>query len=159
MAQKSLNGLKTLRIKPLLNDKILDWSKCNWLNWMVFYPAFNSILVISWQQLTLFLSFLGFTSTRLGFELSCPRTLPQKNPEDPVRLEPRTPGLQVKHFTTELCGTPSKFKEFVYSKKKAQTLKFFCNIVGKKGKCWLLEFCPFSTRFSYASFSGSIKPQ
>ena len=46
-------------------------------------------------------AFLGFTSTRLGFEVSCPRTLPRKNPEDQVRLEPRTPGLQVKHFTTE----------------------------------------------------------
>ena len=36
-----------------------------------------------------------------GAEVSCPRTLPRKNPEDPVRLEPRTPWLQVKHFTTE----------------------------------------------------------
>ena len=33
--------------------------------------------------------------------MSCPRTLPRKNPEDPVRLESRTPGLRVKHFTTE----------------------------------------------------------
>ena len=45
--------------------------------------------------------FPGFTSTRLGSEVSCPRTLPRKNPEDPVRLEPRTPGLRFKHFTTE----------------------------------------------------------
>ena len=50
-------------------------------------------------------AFLGFTSTRLGSEVSCPRTLPRKNPEDPVRLEPRTPGLRVKHFTTEPRGT------------------------------------------------------
>ena len=28
-----------------------------------------------------------------------------KNPEDPVRLEPRTPGLRDKHFTTEPRGT------------------------------------------------------
>ena len=60
---------------------------------------FNSISVIS--RLTLCLSFLGFTSTRLGSEVSCPRTLPRKNPEDPVRLKPWTPGLRVKHFTTE----------------------------------------------------------
>ena len=53
---------------------------------------------------------LGFTSTRLGSEVSCPRTLPQKNPEDPVRLEPRTPGLRVKHFTTEPCGTLTLFE-------------------------------------------------
>ena len=38
--------------------------------------------------------------------MSCPRTLPRKNPEDPVRLEPRTPDLRVKHFTTEPRGTP-----------------------------------------------------
>ena len=50
-------------------------------------------------------AFLGFTSTRLGSEVSCPRTLPGKNPEDPVRLEPRIPGLRVKQFTTEPRGT------------------------------------------------------
>ena len=46
-------------------------------------------------------AFLGFSSTRLGSEVSCPRTLPRKNPEDLVRLEPRTPELRVKHLTTE----------------------------------------------------------
>ena len=69
-----------------------------------FFAAFNSISVISRRQLTLFVH-LGFTSTRLGSEVSCPRTLPRKNPEDPVRLELRTPGLRVKHFTTEPRGT------------------------------------------------------
>ena len=72
---------------------------------MVFYAAFNSISVISLGQLTLFMSFLGFTCTWLGCEVSYPRTPPQKNPEEPVRLESRTPGWQVKHFTTEPCGT------------------------------------------------------
>ena len=62
---------------------------------MVFYATFNSILVISRGQLTLFMPFLGFTSTRLGSEESCPRTLPRKNRKDPVRLEPRTPGLHL----------------------------------------------------------------
>ena len=33
---------------------------------MVFYATFNSISVISRRQLTLFMSFLGFTITRLG---------------------------------------------------------------------------------------------
>ena len=80
------------------------------IDWIVFYAAFNSISVISRRQLTLFVSFLGFTSTRLGSEVSCPRTLPWKNPEDPVRLEPRTPGLRVKHFTTESRGTPNPVK-------------------------------------------------
>ena len=57
---------------------------------MVFYAAFNSISVISRRQLTLFMSFLGFTSTRLGSEVSLPRTVPRKNPEDLVLLEPTT---------------------------------------------------------------------
>ena len=55
-------------------------------------------------------AFLGFTGTRLGSEVSCPRTLPRKNPEDPVRLEPRTPGLRVKHFTTVPRGTPAYYE-------------------------------------------------
>ena len=44
----------------------------------VFYAVFNNIPVISRRQLTLFMSFLGFTSTRLGSEVSCSRTLPRK---------------------------------------------------------------------------------
>ena len=83
------------------------------IDWMVFYAAFNSISVISRRQLTLLLSFLGFTSTRLGSEVSFPRTLPQKNPEDPVLLEPRIPGLQVKHFTSEPRGTLDFIKDFI----------------------------------------------
>ena len=35
---------------------------------------------------------------------------PKKNPEDLVQLEPRTPGLQVKHFTTEPRRTPFYYK-------------------------------------------------
>ena len=58
-------------------------------------------------------AFVGFTSTRLGSEVSCPRTLPRKNPEDPVRFEPRTPGLRVKHFTTEPRRTLNKFIQLV----------------------------------------------
>ena len=81
---------------------------------MVFSATFSSISVISWRQLTLFMSFLGFTSTKLGSEVSCPR----KNPEDPVWLEPRTPGLWVKHFTTEPCGT-------LFGKVNLQTTRFF----------------------------------
>ena len=37
----------------------------NWVDWMVFNAAFNNISIISRQQLTLFMSFLDFTSTRL----------------------------------------------------------------------------------------------
>ena len=76
---------------------------------MVFYATFNSISIISRRQLTLFM--LSWVSPVLGWgsEVSCPRTLPRKNPEDPVRLEPRTSGLRVKHFTTEPRRTPPHF--------------------------------------------------
>ena len=74
---------------------------------MVFYATFNSISVISQRQLKLFMSFLGFTSTSLGSELSSPRTLPRKNPEDPVRLKPGTPGL---HQTLYHWATWDPFK-------------------------------------------------
>ena len=39
--------------------------------------------------------FLGFTSTRLGLWSVLQKDIPTKNPEDPVRLGPRTPGLRV----------------------------------------------------------------
>ena len=45
---------------------------------MVFYAAFNNISVISHPQLTLFMSFLGFTVLDWGSEVSCPGTLPRK---------------------------------------------------------------------------------
>ena len=69
---------------------------------MVFYAACNSISVILRRQLTLFM--LSWVSPVLGWgsKVSCPRTLPRKNPEDPVRLEPRTPGLRVKHILNAL---------------------------------------------------------
>ena len=57
-----------------------------------------------------------------GSELSCPRTLPQQNPEDPVKLEPRFPGLRrVKHFTTEPDRSPhtitKRFKQYICTQK------------------------------------------
>ena len=72
---------------------------------MVFYAAFNSISVISRRQLTLFM--LSWVSPVLGWALKCLAQghSHEKNSEDPVRLEPRTPGLRVKHFTTEPRGT------------------------------------------------------
>ena len=57
-------------------------------------------------------SYLSWVSSVLGwgFEASCSRTLPWKNSEDPVRFEPRTPGLRVKHSTTEPHGSPVSVK-------------------------------------------------
>ena len=77
----------------------------NWLiDWVngVLRPFFG-ILVVSRRQLTLFMSCLGFTSTRLGLWSFLPKDTPTKNHEDPVLLEPRTPELRVWHFTTEAC--------------------------------------------------------
>ena len=75
-------------------------------NFTFVYAAINSISVISRRQFTLFTS--SWVSPIIGWgpEVSCPWTLPRKIPEDPVQLEPRTPGLRVKHFNTEPRRTP-----------------------------------------------------
>ena len=73
-------------------------------------------------------SCLSWVSPVLGWgsEVSCPRTLPRKNPEDLVRLEPRTPRLRVKHFTTKPrrtpCFSPEKgqLKWILYNKRQIQ---------------------------------------
>ena len=80
----------------------------NSLNHIFWKFFFNCISVISRQQLTLFMSSWVSPVLGSGSEMSCPRTLLRKNPEDPVRLEHRTPWLQVKHFTTEPRRTPSR---------------------------------------------------
>ena len=81
MFKFSLQGLhKTFLVLP----SSMFWVQLKqrvWLiDWMVFYAAFNSISVISWQQLTLFMSFLGFTSTRLGLWSVLPKDTPTKKP-------------------------------------------------------------------------------
>ena len=74
---------------------------------MVFYAAFNSISAISRRQLTLFM--LSWVSPVLGWALKClaQEHSHEKNPEELVRLEPRTPGLRVKHLIAEPRGTPN----------------------------------------------------
>ena len=94
--------LKLVRILKRLH------SSSGLTDWMVFYTAFNNISVISRRQLTLFMPFLGFTSTRLGLWNVSSKDTPTKSPEDPVRLEPRTPGLRVKHVTAEPLRTPQQ---------------------------------------------------
>ena len=76
---------------------------------MVFYGAVNSISVISRRQLTLFM--LSWVSPVLGWALKCLAQghSHEKNPKAPVWLEPRTPALRVKHFTTEPRGTLTDF--------------------------------------------------
>ena len=92
------------------------WQKINWFNsWDSRVRSIDWLIELYFTPLLTHIihAFLGFTSTRLGSEVSCPRTLPRKNPEDPVRLKPRTPGLRVKHFTTGPHGTQSKIKLYV----------------------------------------------
>ena len=44
------------------------------------------------------MSFLGLTSTRLGFRRVLAKDTPTNNPEDQVRLEPKTPELRVERY-------------------------------------------------------------
>ena len=82
-----------------LIDWLIDWL----IEWMVLYATFNRISVISWRQLTLFISFLGFTST-IGWALKClAQGHSQEKPRGSSGARTRTPGLRVKHFTTEPC--------------------------------------------------------
>ena len=104
-----------------------SWS----IDWMVFYAAFNSISVISRRQLTLFM--LSWVSPVLGWALKClaqGHSHEKKNPEDPVRLEPRIPGLRVKHFTTGPRGTQKPGSDRIignFSSVFYQSTKYFIN--------------------------------
>ena len=84
---RSVNRLRSRYTYILIRIYICYNSLCydlNWLiDWIVFYTTFNSISVISWQQLTLFMSFLGFTSTRLGlWSVFTQGHSHKKNPEE-----------------------------------------------------------------------------
>ena len=57
------------------------------------------------------MSFLGFTSIKLGIWSVLPKGTPMKDPEDPVQLKSRIPGLPVKHFTTEPHKTLEGLRE------------------------------------------------
>ena len=61
-----------------------------------------------------------------------------KNSEDPVRLEPRTPVLRVKHFTTEPRRTPpnSRANKSGCIGSISETLWAYNYIVAKFGTDW-----------------------
>ena len=83
--------------------------------------------------------FPGFhlTSTRLA-ALKCLAKghSHEKNPEDPVRLESRTPGLRVKQRTTEPRGT---FNQVITT--SLQCLQCFILYQRQKSSCKLHLFC------------------
>ena len=83
------------------NHKNFDWLIESWF--MPLSTVFQSYYGDSSHYL-----YLSWVSPIQGWcsEVSCPRALICKSPQDPMRLEPRTPGLRVKHFTTEPCRTP-----------------------------------------------------
>ena len=87
---------------------VFFFSLIDWLNGVLrrFKQYFSRITATGLCNLG-----LSWISPVLGWgsDVSYPRTLPWKNPEDPVRLEPRTPGLWVKYFTTEPRWTPFLF--------------------------------------------------
>ena len=70
-------------------------------NWLAFYVAINIIWVITRRQLTLFMSFLGFHSTRLGF-WSGVQGHSHENPEDPARTQdPLITSQTLYHWATQ----------------------------------------------------------
>ena len=91
------------RTEPLQSKVLSQWLN-DWLNGVLRRFYFSHITATA----HIIHAFLGFTSTGLGSEVSCPRTLPWKNPEDLVWLEPKIPGLRVNNLTTEPRETLSR---------------------------------------------------
>ena len=96
------------------------------------FPGFLTPVFQSYHGDNSHYSCLSWVSSVLGWgsEVSCPRTHPRKNPEDPVRLKPRTLRLRVKHFTTEPRRTPcvcstSLFKTLL-EREKLLVMTVFC---------------------------------
>ena len=93
-------------------------------------------------------SCLSWVSPVLGWALKCLAQgySHEKNPEDPVRREPRTPGLRVKHFTTEPRGTLNKSLENTAGKGEIAISPF-----PKVFSIRLENFLPFSSNFKLSS--------
>ena len=71
---------------------------------MLFYAAFNSISVISRRQFTLFMSFLGFSSTKLGLWSVLPKDTSTKQPRgsSAARTQnPRITSQTLYHWATQ----------------------------------------------------------
>ena len=63
------------------------------IDWMVIYAAFNSTSVVSRRQFKLFMSFLGFTSTRLGLWSVLPKDTPTKQPRGSSAAQTEDPWI------------------------------------------------------------------
>ena len=81
------------------------------MNWLIDW--FNGVLRRFQQYFSHITATAHIISPVLGWALKCfaQGHTREKNPEDPVRLEPRTPGLRVKHFTTEPRWTLEHMKK------------------------------------------------
>ena len=98
-------------------------------------------------------SCLSWFSPVLGWALKCLalKDTPTKNPKDPVRLEPRTPALRVKQFTTEPRGILDVTEKLKFVLARVE------NIVGIGQNAGYYYFLLFPQCFQKASFSGSLK--
>ena len=68
------------------------------IDWMVFYAAFNSTSVISRWPFKLFMSFLGFTSTRLGLWSVLPKDTLTKKPRGSSAARTQDPWITSQPF-------------------------------------------------------------
>ena len=102
----SLFDLRSSKLVEL-SQGLYHQLKVDWLIWWCFTSL--STIFQSCHGDSSHYSCLSWISPVLdwGSEVSCPRTLSRKT-QDLVRLEPRTFGLRVKHFTTELVSKRTK---------------------------------------------------
>ena len=130
--------LKILGIEEIARNKqflfshnvLIEWCLTPLATVFQSYHGDSSIIHVFWVSTVLgsHYSCLSWVLPVLGWgsKVSCPRTPPQKTSQDPVWLEPRTPGLRVKHFTTEphrlqkvsLCGNGLKLMKMTESHQK-----------------------------------------
>ena len=127
-----LNWLKSLDLS-LKEQCCLQEKKC-WYTVLPYklYAAFNSISVISWRQYTLFMSFLGFTSTRLGLWSILPKDTSMKKPRGSsaaLTQDPWVASQTLYHWATQ--SSPFKLD-------LSKILSFGKEL--KKGKCMIHPF-------------------
>ena len=168
---QDLKGSEWLRSLSVVNIQIYH-QYIDWLNdWMVFYAAFNRISDISWEQLTLFTSFLGFTSTRRGLWSVLPKDTPTKKPRGSSVARTQDPYIMSQHQYIESKGWRfldicANLQRYVKKLRKARSVPLlilsdmgsYC-IRGKKKRdrsqrepTWVETFC-------YRSFFCMTKDQ
>ena len=125
-------------------------------DWMVFYATFHSISVISWRQLTLFMSFLGFTCTRLGLWSVLPNDTPTKKPRESSWAQTQDPlitsiAIAIPQVFSTTVGKTNHENAIIWVIYLDQALGKHC---GKRWNCSKLVISPLpTTMFSIQSES------